>query len=118
MIHPGRVKLIMVLRQSSVKWTHQECNLLNMQQYMLTIRAYLNLDREEHIRLVWYNTAIFFLKGWRGNCDIKLLLYYSDPSCPDISEIKDVCRYVVSYTGKRHNTSQTEKDAIQNIIMG
>ncbi len=60
----------------------------------------------------------FILKGWRGNCGIKLLLYYSDPSCPDISEIKNVCRYVVSYTGKRHNTSQTEKDAIQNIIMG
>ena len=60
MIHPGRVELITVLRQSSVKWTHQECNLLNMQQYMLTIRAYLTLDREEHIRLVWYNTAIFF----------------------------------------------------------
>ncbi len=25
--------------------------------------------------------------------------------------------YVVSYTGKRHNTSQAEIDAIQNIIM-
>ncbi len=60
MIHPGRVELITVLRQSSVKWTHQECNLLNMQQYMLTIRAYLTLDREEHIRLVWYNTTFFF----------------------------------------------------------
>jgi hypothetical protein len=67
-------------------------------------------------RLVQHSN--FVLKGWRGNCDIKLLLYYSDPSCPDISEIEDVCRYVVSYTGKRHNTSQTEKDAIQNIIMG
>jgi hypothetical protein len=45
------------------------------------------------------------------------LLYYSDPSCPDISEIEDVCRYVVAYTGKRHNTTQSEKDAIQNIIL-
>ncbi len=35
----------------------------------------------------------------------------------DINEIEDVSRYVVSYTGKRHNTSQAEIDAIQNIIM-
>ncbi len=34
-----------------------------------------------------------------------------------ISEIEDVLRYVVSYTGKRHNTSQAEIDAIQDIIM-
>jgi hypothetical protein len=46
------------------------------------------------------------LRGWRVNCDIKLLLYYSNPNCPDISEIEDVSIYVVSYTGKRHNTSQ------------
>jgi hypothetical protein len=31
------------------------------------------------------------LRSWRTNCDIKLLIYYSDPSCPDISEIEDVC---------------------------
>ena len=30
-----------------------------------------------------------------------------------ISEIEDVSRYVVPYTGKRHNTSQTEIDAFQ-----
>ncbi len=35
----------------------------------------------------------------------------------DVSEIEDVSRYVVSYMGKRHNTSQAEIDAIQNIIM-
>ena len=57
------------------------------------------------------------LKAWRANCDIKLLLYYSNPSHPDIREIEDVCKYVVAYTGKRHNTSQEEKEAIQNIIM-
>jgi hypothetical protein len=58
------------------------------------------------------------LKAWRANCDIKLHLYYSNPSHPDIREIEDVCKYVVVYTGKRHNTTQEEKEAIQNIIMG
>jgi hypothetical protein len=45
-------------------------------------------------------------------------LYYSNPSNPDIREIEDACIYVVAYTGKRHNTTQEEKEAIQNIIMG
>jgi hypothetical protein len=57
------------------------------------------------------------LRGWRANCDIKLLLYYSNPNYPDVSEIEDVSRYVVSYTGKRHNTSQAEIDDTQNIII-
>ena len=32
-----------------------------------------------------------------------------------ISEIEDVSRCVVPYTGKRHNTSQAEIDAFQKI---
>ncbi len=60
----------------------------------------------------------YLLKGWRANCDIKLLLYFTNPTCPDLREIEDVCRYVVAYNGKRHNTSQDKKEAIQNIIMG
>ena len=56
------------------------------------------------------------LKSWRANCDVKLLLYFSDPRFPDIGEIEDVCKYVVAYTGKRHQTTRQEKDAIQNLI--
>mgnify|MGYP003893725311 CR=1 FL=1 len=36
------------------------------------------------------------LKGWRANCDIKLLLYFSNPNCPDIGEVEDVCKYIVA----------------------
>ena len=59
------------------------------------------------------------LKGWRGNCNIKLLLYFSDPNLPDIGEIEDVCKYVVvvAYTGKCNHISQDEKSAIQDLIM-
>jgi len=56
------------------------------------------------------------LRSWRANCDIKLLLYFSNPDFPDIGEIEDVCKYVVAYTGKRNGTSRQEKDAIQNLI--
>ncbi len=34
-----------------------------------------------------------------------------------ISEIEDVSRYVVPFTGKRHNMSQAKIDAFQNINM-
>jgi hypothetical protein len=77
--------------------------------------SHFRMRRTQSVCLVQHSRSL--LQGWRANCDIKLLLYYSNPSCPDISEIEDVCRYVVAYTGKRHNTSQEEKEAIQNIIM-
>jgi hypothetical protein len=77
--------------------------------------SHFRMRRTKSVRVVQHNRRL--LREWRANCDIKLLLYYSNPNCPDISEIEDVLRYVVSYTGKRHNTSQVEIDAIQNIIM-
>jgi hypothetical protein len=77
--------------------------------------SHLSMRRTQSVCLVQHIRSL--LRGWSANCDIKLLLYYSNPSCPDISEIKDVCRYVVAYTGQRHNTSQEEIEAIQNIIM-
>ncbi len=77
--------------------------------------SHFRMRRTKSVRVVQHSRML--LQGWRVNCDIKLLLYYLNPNCPDISEIQDVSRYVVSYTGKRHNTSQAEVDAIQNIIM-
>jgi hypothetical protein len=77
--------------------------------------SHFRMTRTELIRVVQHSRIL--LRSWRANSDIKLLLYYSDPSCPSISKIEDVCRYVVAYTGKRHNTTQSEKGAIQNIIL-
>jgi hypothetical protein len=77
--------------------------------------SHFRMRRTKSVRVVQHSRML--LRGWRANCDIKLLLYYSNPNSPDISEIDDVSGYVVSYTGKRHNTSQAEIDAIQNIIM-
>jgi hypothetical protein len=76
--------------------------------------SHFRMRRTQLVHLVQHSRSL--LRGWRANCDIKLLLYYSNPSCQDISEIEDVYRYLVAYTGKRHNTSQEEKEAIQNII--
>jgi hypothetical protein len=73
------------------------------------------MKRTKSVRVVQHSRTL--LRGWRATCNIKLLLYYSSPHCPEISEIEDVSRYVVKYTGKRHNTSQAAIDAIKNIIM-
>jgi hypothetical protein len=106
--------------------TENEFGKLDTQGMELIERAQICIDRKgiSHFRmrrtqlvhLVQHSQSL--LKGWRENCDIKLLLYYSNPSRPDISEIEDVCRYVMANTGKRHNTSQEEKEAIQNIVTG
>jgi len=79
------------------------------------IRQY-RMKRTHSKRVVQHSRTL--LKAWRANCDIKLLLYFSNPQFPDIGEIEDVCKYVVAYTGKRHQTSRQEKDAIQNLIIG
>jgi hypothetical protein len=78
--------------------------------------SHFRMRRTHLVHLVQHSK--YLLKAWRANCDVKLLFYFSNPTCPDLCEIEDVCRYVVAYTGKRHNTSQDEKEAIQNIIMG
>ena len=78
--------------------------------------THFRMRRTKSVRLVQHSK--FILKAWRANCDVKLLLYFSDPTSPDLREIEDVCRYVVAYTGKRHNTSQDKKEAIQDIITG
>jgi hypothetical protein len=78
--------------------------------------SHFRMRRTHLVHLVQHSK--YLLKAWRANCDIKLLLYFTNPTSPDLREIEDVFRYVVVYTGKRHNTSQDEKEAIQNIIMG
>jgi hypothetical protein len=77
--------------------------------------SHFRTKRTHSVHLVQHSK--YLLKAWRANCDVKLLLYFSDSTSPDLREIEDVCRYVVAYTGKRHNTSQDEKEAIQNLIM-
>jgi len=72
------------------------------------------MKRMKSKRVVQHSRTL--LQAWRANCDVKLLLYFSNPHLPDIGEIEEVVQYVVAYTGKRHHTNQEEKNAIQNII--
>ena len=58
----------------------------------------------------------YILRTWRANCDIKLLVYDTDPKYPDIQEIENVIRYLVAYTVKKSSTISEEKNIIQDLI--
>jgi hypothetical protein len=50
--------------------------------------SHFQMTRTQYVRVVQHSRIL--LRSWRANCDIKLLLCYLDPSCPDIRKIEDV----------------------------
>jgi hypothetical protein len=75
---------------------------------------HFRLIRTKSRKVVQHSKTL--LQGWRGNCDVQLLIYRSHPDKPDITEIENVCKYVVAYASKKNHTSKNEREAIQNII--
>lgn len=56
------------------------------------------------------------LHSWRANCDLQVMIYESDPDCPDLNEIARVTDYVVGYACKGGSTAQEEKEQIKSFI--
>ena len=80
-------------------------------------RDFMKLEmKRNHARFV--QTPITMLRGWRGNCDIKILLYQSSTDSPDPVEIAKVTDYVVSYACKGNEKMQVEKDIMKDMIEG
>jgi hypothetical protein len=81
--------------------------------------SHFRMKKTKSVRVVQHSRTL--LRVWWANCIIKLSLFYGpifiQIQIVLISEIEDVSRYVVPYTGKRHNMSQAEIDAFQNINM-
>lgn len=73
-------------------------------------RNFLRLEMpRNNIRL--NQTPLYVLRGWRANCDIKILLYRSrvdDPSL-DLEEIAQVSDYIVAYACKGSETLKVQK---------
>ena len=67
----------------------------------------LNLKRTNSKRLV--QSSMIMLHSWRANCDVKILIYDTDPKNPDLGEISKVRDYILSYTCKGHLTIDEEK---------
>ena len=61
-------------------------------------------------------TSLWLAQGWRANCDIQIILYDSDPECPDPKEVGKVTDYVVAYACKGNETLLQEKKEIKNLI--
>lgn len=61
-------------------------------------------------------TSADLIQGWRGNCDVQLLIYNCDPLKPDISEISRVTDYVVAYSCKGNATLKEEKEQMRKLI--
>ena len=62
-------------------------------------------------------TPLHALRGWRGNCDIKVLLcdcHEGQPTPEDISEVTDY--YVVACACKGNETLATERDTLRGIV--
>ena len=57
------------------------------------------------------------LQSWRGNCDIQILIYDSDPNNVDVSEISRVTDYVVAYATKGNCSLREEKEQNKKMIL-
>ena len=68
-----------------------------------------------NIRLNQTSTAL--LQGWRGNCDVQMLVYKCDPKKPDSSEIARVTDYVASYSCKGNYSLKEERQHNRDLIM-
>jgi hypothetical protein len=49
-----------------------------------------------------FHTSLFITQVWRGNLDVKPLMYKSDPSNPDPEDIVTCSDYLVGYHMKVH----------------
>jgi len=67
------------------------------------------------VRMV--QTATKLLQLWRGNCDVKIMLYDTNPMNPDITTILQVCDYLVSYATKGAETLAIEKKNMKELVM-
>jgi hypothetical protein len=86
----------------AVVHSHQRCQQLRMPR--------------NHCRINQTSTSL--LQGWRGNCDIQILIYESDPDDVDLREISKVTDYVVAYSCKAGTTYREEMDLNTKIVLG
>ena len=79
-------------------------------------RNFLKLEMpRNNVRL--HQTSLSLLRGWRGNCDIKILIYSSPDGQPDPEDIAAVTDYVVAYCCKGNETLAVEKETLRDFIL-
>ena len=63
-------------------------------------------------------TSTDLIQTWRGNCDIQIMIYESDPDNFDMREISKVTDYVVAYSCKGNATLREEIENNRRLILG
>ena len=69
----------------------------------------------DNIRL--NQTPLYVLRGWRGNCDIRILIYSSPVNDPNLEEIARVSDYIVAYACKGSETLKVEREILKEFIL-
>jgi len=49
-------------------------------------------------------SSLYCLQAWRANCDIRFLLYNSNPKHPNAKDIATVTDYIIGYACKGNET--------------
>jgi hypothetical protein len=62
-------------------------------------------------------TSLYLTQVWRGNVDVKPLIYHLDPSNPDPEDIVACSDYLVGYQIKGAQTLAIEKKNMKDLVM-
>ena len=81
------------------------------------VRGFKKIEMpRNHPRIV--QSSVDMLHSWRGNCDVQVILYESDPDNPDPEDVARVTDYVVAYACKGNASLAEEKRQTKSIILG
>jgi len=92
-------------------WPIQEKDTINA-----GTRGFMELCMKRNERRI-NQTSLYCLQSWRANCDVKILLYATDPKCPDAAEIAKVTDYIVGYCCKGNSTQAVERKTVKDFIL-
>jgi len=79
-------------------------------------RNFLKLEMpRSHIRL--HQTPLAVIRGWRCNCDLKVLMYCNPSGIPNPEEISEVTDYVCAYCCKGNETMSVERETLRDFVL-
>jgi hypothetical protein len=80
------------------------------------LRGFLRLDlQRKNRRIVQSSLALAY--GWRANCDVQMLIYESNPDCPDPGDVTRVTDYIVAYACKGVESLTEEREQTKSLIL-
>lgn len=83
---------------------------------MRDLRGFDRVDLPRNNKRITQSST-YLMRGWRGNCDIQLLIYKSSPFEVDASDVSRVTNYVVSYACKGNESIVEEKKSMEGIVL-